>query len=91
MPTLFNEAYEVVPADQSELICDLLGGLEDEAMARRIAAKQHETIREKVDDIIIYVHRGDFLRKRKQGKVSAVEPLQNEILKRAVEHWTKPY
>lgn len=60
MPTLFNEAYEVVPADQSELICDLLGGLEDEAMAGRIAAKQHETIREKVDDIIIYMCIGEI-------------------------------
>lgn len=52
LETLINEAYEEVPPDQSELVRDLLSGLDDESMAQRIVAKQHETIRDAVADIL---------------------------------------
>lgn len=86
---LFETLLKEVPADQSELVRDLLSGLDDENMAQRIAAKQHETIREAVADILKHVTRKDFLRRRRHEKVAAVAPVGEEMVKGAVAELTQ--
>lgn len=53
-------------------------------MAHRIAAKQHETIRDAVADILKHVNPKDFLQRRRMEKVSAVAPVSEEVIRGAV-------
>lgn len=55
-------------------------------MAQRIAARQHDTIKEAVADILRHVSWGDFLRRRPPEKVA---PINEEVLKGMVAELTK--
>lgn len=87
--TLLNKAYSYVSDDQSELIRDLLSGLEDEAMAFRVAARGHASICAAVKDILIQSHQRDYLRKWVKSKVAAVVPIGEAVLGKAIEELTK--
>ena len=92
---LLNEAFEILPNDQTELIRDFLSGLEDWEMAKRIATHRYVDLRKVVALTLKYAQRSDFLRPRKSGKVSAVDssppPSESAIYKSALEEMTQSF
>ena len=75
---LFNEAYTEMPEDQGDLIRDLLSGMEDYGLAKKVAVCQYTTLKQVIDEVMRLNGVGDFLKPRTKGKVHALWETEEE-------------